>query len=70
MVTNIKRNDCRLFHSGLSISKKERRRKLIRFNLATTEGNSFCNVLDTTELSKKQKYTYVMVVSEVVLLSS
>ena len=30
------RNDCRILHSGISISKKERRRKLLRFNLGTT----------------------------------
>ena len=36
VVTNIKRNDCRLLHSGISISKNERRRKLFRFNLVTT----------------------------------
>ena len=35
MVTNIKLNYCRLFHSGISISKKERRRKLFGFNLVT-----------------------------------
>ena len=29
VVTKIKRNDCRLLHSGISISKKEWRRKLI-----------------------------------------
>ena len=37
VVTNIKRNDCRLLHRGIFISTKERRRKLIRFNLVTTE---------------------------------
>ena len=36
VVTNIKRNACRLLHSCISISKKERRRKLFRFNLVTT----------------------------------
>ena len=34
--TNIKRKDCRLLHSGISISKKKRRRKLFHFNLVTT----------------------------------
>ena len=34
--TNKKRTDCRLLHSGISISKKERRRKLFHFNLVTT----------------------------------
>ena len=28
VVTNIKRNECRLFHSGISISKKAQRFKL------------------------------------------
>ena len=36
--TNIKRNDCRLHNSDISMSKKERRRKLIHFNLVTTVG--------------------------------
>ena len=36
VVTNIKRNDCRLLRNGIYISKKERRRKLFRFNLVTT----------------------------------
>ena len=36
VVTNIKRNDCRLLHSGISISKKERRLKWFRFNLVIT----------------------------------
>ena len=36
MVTNIKRNDCRLLHNDISISPKKRRRKLFRFNLVTT----------------------------------
>ena len=36
VVTNIKRIDCRLPHSGISISKRERRRKLFRFNLVIT----------------------------------
>ena len=36
MVTHIKRNECRLLCSGISISKKERRRNLFRFNLVTT----------------------------------
>ena len=36
VVTNIKLNDCRLHHSGIYISKKERRRKLFWFNLVTT----------------------------------
>ena len=30
VVANIKRNDCRLLHRGISISKKGRRRKLFR----------------------------------------
>ena len=32
VVTNIKRNDCRRLHNAISISQKERRRKLFRFN--------------------------------------
>ena len=36
VVTNIKRNNCRLLHNGISILQKERRRKLFRFNLVTT----------------------------------
>ena len=36
VVTNIKRNDCRLLHRAISISQKERRRKLFRLNLVTT----------------------------------
>ena len=36
IVTIIKRNDCRLLHNGISISKSERRRKLFRFNLVTS----------------------------------
>ena len=39
--TNVRRNDCRLFHSGISISKKERRRKLFHFNLVTTVYNCY-----------------------------
>ena len=34
--TNVKRKDCRLLHSGISISKKEQSRKLFHFNLVTT----------------------------------
>ena len=41
VVTNIKRNDCRLLHNGISISKKERRRKLFRFNQVTTVDKTF-----------------------------
>ena len=36
VVTNIKRNDCRLLYRGIYISKKERRHKLFSFNLVTT----------------------------------
>ena len=36
VVTNIKRNHCRLLHSGIYISNKERRHKVFRFNLVTT----------------------------------
>ena len=36
VVTNKKRNDCRLLQRGISISKKERRRKLFRFHLFIT----------------------------------
>ena len=36
VVTNIKRNDCRLFHARISISKKEGKRKLFCFNLVIT----------------------------------
>ena len=36
VVTNIRRNDCRLLHGGISTSNKVRRRKLFRFNLVTT----------------------------------
>ena len=36
VITNIKRNDCRLLRSGISISKKEQRRKLFSINLVTT----------------------------------
>ena len=36
VVTKLKRNDCRLLHNDISISKKEGRRKLFRYNLITT----------------------------------
>ena len=36
VVTNTKRNDCHLLHSSISISKKEPRYKVFRFNLVTT----------------------------------
>ena len=35
VITNIKWNDCRLLHNNISISKKERRLKLFRFNVVT-----------------------------------
>ena len=35
-VTKLTRNDCRLLHRGIYISKRERRRKLFRFNSVTT----------------------------------
>ena len=36
VITNIKWNDCHLLPNGISISKKEQRRKLLRFKLVTT----------------------------------
>ena len=44
VVTNIQRNDCRLLHRSISISKKERSGKLFRFNLVTTVNNMYIYV--------------------------
>ena len=44
VVTNINRNDCRLLHSGIFISKKERRRKLFCFNLVITVYTNIHNI--------------------------
>ena len=55
MVTNITRNDCRLLHSGVIISKKERRRKLFLFNMVTTVSNLTGN-LDFTTLAVRDQY--------------
>ena len=57
VVTNIKRNDCRLLNNGIYISKKERRRKLFRFNLVTTVENMLVAPLFCLQLHK-YKYIY------------
>ena len=48
VVAKLKRNDCRLLHSGISISKIERRRKLFRFNLVTTVVNQIERINNIT----------------------
>ena len=65
-VTNIKWNDCRLFHSGISISKKERRRKLFCFNLVTTVCYFIINsIYVKTFLLEKFIFLFNMVVFKV-----
>ena len=51
VVTNIKRNDGRLLLSGISTSKKGRRRKLFRFNLVTTVVETFFRLVSIKVLT-------------------
>ena len=51
VVINIKRNNCRLLHSSISISKKERRRNIFRFKLVTPVNNNLKTFTKYSELS-------------------